>query len=626
MTDEITVVAHLSDDTTVTQRVAVPSDSSGRLSVTPMSPGDRGLSIQPSARGNGVVAVKCDPGLAVERLSVVCSTRLENFDRVIMPDTGRWFMNNSHPISAWRFSGKMQVRTNSLRTPLFVFEGLGGNVSKSIGLIAEPHEMDIVIHEPASNRALNVHYRRLTIEFAIGVDGARLRSENDSSQAFEVYILLREPSVPMHWTRAMREFSNLEQEILGIEYSLTEEAIEPYWCTWVDWSSDQVDQELVRQNIQRAAELGIKNVIVDDGWFGPGLDSPYEVPLNIGDWTPDKSRHPDFGKLISYAHELGTRLILWCAPHAVGPASKVFDRLSRYLIADSTGAPIINPTQFYSLCFRNALAREEMVRVVECLCSEYEIDGLKYDLFNWIPSDRCSSPLHTHDIESDIQGLREVLSRSKEVTANVGRPMIIELKQDYGSPRLAELGSVMRAGDAPYASATNLERTSYIQARGMPALNDYQTFSRETSPSGVALIGLRMVAAGVPAWGCDLTRLDARQAQAISELHRWYWELVCSGATWRRSHDDSGNLIIPLAKGNVVVLTTGDRPVIDVRADTLQIANGTGSDRVVLRSSTRRAINRVASLATPSEHRDLTTIEAGLTEVPLSTGEILYLD
>lgn len=426
-------------------------------------------------------------------------TELDNFDRVIFPDTGRWFVNSLSPISAWRFREKTSVRINSFATPAFVFEHLGGDAASAMGLLTETREMDIRIHEPASNRALNVQHRRFRVEYELGPTGL----------AFGAGLKFGWVStgVAAHdaWFDALRRFSNLEQEWLAVEYAPDSSSLAPYWCSWVDWSSDQMDQTVFTDNVKAGLELEFQNFVLDDGWFGPGLDSDYETVLNIGDWQPDTVRFPDMTEMLEELHVAGAKVLLWCAPHAIGPASNSFSTNAGLLVEDPTGVPIINPTMFYSLCFRSRQARAKMLSVVENLGATYQIDGFKFDLFNWLPSENCAGVHHRHDTESAMAGLVMHLAEARESIDGIGRPMTIELKQDYASPQAAVTGTVVRAGDAPYASKTNFDRMLYMQARNLPALNDYQTFPPSTNASSIALIGMRMIAGGIPAWGKDLS-------------------------------------------------------------------------------------------------------------------------
>ncbi|KZC94663.1 alpha-galactosidase [Clavibacter tessellarius] len=550
------------------------------------------------------------------RISYV--TLLDNFDRVVFPDTGRWFMNSLSPISAWRFRETTAIRINSFATPAFVFENLGGNAAFAIGLLTGTREMDVRVHEPASNRALNVQHRRFRVEYELGAVGPAL----GTTQRFG-WVSTREEGHTA-WFDALRRFSRLEQDRLAVAYQPDAAALATYWCSWVDWSSDQMDRRTFTDNVAAGLELGVRHFILDDGWFGPGLDSDYGTPLNIGDWQPDPIRFPDMPEMLRELRADGAKVLLWCAPHAVGPASHSFGENASLLVEDDRGTPIVNPTLFYSLCFRSPEARARMLGVVTSLIDAYEIDGFKFDLFNWLPAEECAGVHHLHDTESAMEGLVLHLAEARRAIDAVGRPMIVELKQDYASPQAAATGTVVRAGDAPYASKTNLERMVYMQARNLPALNDYQTFSPSASAQDVALIGLRMIAGGIPSWGKDLRTLTSPQRATMSALHRWYDSLLARGLGHGRSFTTDGTASMELKDGTVVIQTESSR-VTRLPPTCVALVNSTTDHTITLSADTERTIITRIDVTDGSTRSVVEVLAAGTSEIPLATGEVAVL-
>lgn len=621
------------DGSTVELRVRLEADGDGRIVVADGTPVPTGWRFE--SAGADLLEVRLPAVPAVGEVSVVYTTSLDNLDHVVFPDTGRWHMNSSHPISAWRFSGDLRVRANSLKTPVFVFEPLGGG-AHGIGVIASPSEMDITVHEPASNRALNVHLRRLRVEFTLlhladtlsacgtAVAGTAGPASAAAPAEHRFWIAVLPAAQHPDWRSVLRRFSACERQALDVRYRTAPAALEPYWCTWVDWSSEHMTQELVLRNARSAAALGISNIVIDDGWFGRGLDSSYDLPMDIGDWTSDPLKYPDLAWLIESIHALGSRAIIWCAPHAVGPASAAFERVHDLLVQDALGAPILNPTMFHSLCFRSERARQVMVDVVRGLFERHPFDGVKYDLFNWLPAEECESPEHSHDLDSTIVGLHRVLVECAVVTGAQGRPIIVEMKQDYATAEVAALGSVVRGGDSPYASRTNLARMDYIQARGMPGLNDYQTFPRAATPAEVCVIALRMIAGGVPAWGRDLTALEPAQRVCLTRVHRWYRALLHHGASAHRESDADGLLLLRTDVGVVLICTEPGR-VVTVPPDCCQIVNATLSPELVLRSAEKRSVLSTRSVLGEIYVPGAKSLPSGVHRLDLATGSVLTL-
>lgn len=39
--------------------------------------------------------------------------------------------------------------------------------------------------------------------------------------------------------------------------------------TWEDWHSNGINEERILENVETGLANGIKNYIIDEGWFGP---------------------------------------------------------------------------------------------------------------------------------------------------------------------------------------------------------------------------------------------------------------------------------------------------------------------------------------------------------------------
>lgn len=268
--------------------------------------------------------------------------------------------------------------------------------------------------------------------------------------------------------------------------------------------------------------MGIKNFIIDDGWFGPGLDSSLDVTLNIGDWEVDPAKISDLSQLSRKIRELGGRSIIWCAPHAVGEGAKCRQERMPYLCRDAQDQLVFTKNRFNVLCVRNAEAREIMADICVKLAVEYETDGAKYDLFNCIPDIICCSKEHDHDTESNIVGLAKLFALIWQKLHKVKPGYIIELKQNYGGLFLARYGSMMRAGDTPYNCEGNYLRTAFVQSYTPYAVNDYQTITNYDCPEVAAMMIIKMLAVGIPAYSMDLTNLNHEHLQVLSNYHQWY--------------------------------------------------------------------------------------------------------
>lgn len=517
------------------------------------------------------VTVRPPAGERIVSLDYLLRAPMGNFDEVVPPDSGRWFMNLMHVTGFWKFGRLAQSKIHDVKVPLYMFTGRDGNVELAMGVIGDLVETDLRLLEPVSNRALNVHTRGVEVSIRRGTDEyplPRTLPAADGSLTEHVYLRGRpEAGDGGHgpWLDVLRDFSERTRSVYALEDRILAESFEPFWCSWTDWASDDIGADMVLENVKIGLGVGVRNFIIDDGWFGPGLDTAYETPLNIGDWRPDPAKFPDMRGLVRRVEALGGRALIWCAPHAVGPAADCLADRRRLLLAPASGEPVLGETQFYSLCFMNAEARQVMSDVCVRLAEEYGFHGAKYDLFNWIPDLRCASPHHEHDLDSALTGLRLMLEDADRRVREVSPDYIVELKQNYGTVFLTPHGTCMRAGDAPFDPRTNFLRTLHVQAYTPAAINDYQAFGPTDSPADIAVAVIAMLAAGIPAYGADLARLSDEGKEVLRWHHRLYADNI-SGFLRHRTSDNSSHSVLraPAAERDVVFVL---QPATSCRID-----------------------------------------------------------
>jgi hypothetical protein len=343
------------------------------------------------------------------------------------------------------------------------------------------------------------------------------------------------------WLLTLRDFAEHQKRIYDIPDVTTRGSLAPLWCSWTDWFSDDVTDEVVLRNVREGVKLGIRNYIIDDGWFGPGLDNDFDVELNIGDWRPDPAKIKDMGKLVRDVRAAGGVPMIWSAPHAVAPHAKCFETRRPLLISGEDGKLLITSNGFHSLCFMCGEAREVMADICESYIREWDFDGAKYDLFNCLPIMRCHSKEHRHDVTSMTEGLELTLRRIDEKSRALKKDYIVELKQNYGTPFLSRYGTMTRAGDTPYNTEGNFLRTIYVQGYSPYSINDYQTITNEDSPEAAACVVIKMLAAGIPTYSIDFERLDQANKDVIARYNGWYLENLDEFLKYRVPLDGENN-------------------------------------------------------------------------------------
>ena len=456
-------------------------------------------------------------------------TDSRNYHKVIVPDTGRRYMGMTSLSSFPYFEEDSAVR--EFRMPIYLLTGQNLNMQLAFGIIGTNYETTFRTIEPTHNRALIAYMRRLSMQIRRGTDlypiPDSIAGKNpDGSITEHLYYRESKEGFDEPWILTLRDFAEHMKRIYDLPDVTTEGSMEPLWCSWTDWMSDDVTDEVILANVREGVKLGIGNYIIDDGWFGPGLDTDYSVELNIGDWEPDPAKIKDMGKLVRDIRAAGGTPMIWCAPHAVAAGADCFEQRKKYLIVKEDGELLMTPNVFHTLCFMCPEAREIMADVSASLIERWDFDGAKYDLFNCVPTMRCCSTEHTHDVTSMMEGLDLTLKLMADKTRAIKPDYIIELKQNYGTPFLSQYGTMTRAGDTPYSPEVNFLRTMYVQAYSPYAINDYQTITSEDSPEAAACIVLKMIAAGIPTYSIDFSRLSQENKDVIARYNKWYSENI----------------------------------------------------------------------------------------------------
>jgi hypothetical protein len=561
------------------------------------------------------------------RISYLLSTHLRNFHQVIVPDTGRGYPGQMQLVDFW--ARNYQSRINNIRMPLFILTGQDMYSGLAFGVIGENYESDFIVREPAKERALVAWMKRLTLEIARGTADYPIPDfvprGSDGAITESIYVRELPAGTSEPWIATLRDFSTQLAAALGKQPITTDDSLRPYWCSWTDWHSDNVTDKVIMDNVVEGVKLGIANYIIDDGWFGPGLDSDFAINLNIGDWREDPAKIPDMPSLVTRMRQAGGKPIIWCAPHAVAPHSQAFAQRRPYLLQVKPGVDFLTYNKFHCLCFQSPDARNQMAELCADLVRRYDVDGAKYDLYNCVPSEPCCSMSHSHDTTSAIEGLRRTMEAIASATRALKSDFLIELKQNYATPYLYEHGTVVRAGDTPYNPEGNYLRTAYINAYTPYSLNDYQTITNADSPADAAVMIVKMIAVGPPTYSIDLPALSDEHKRIIAFYHEWYarnlpvlrnWRIPLDAdlGTWRADGDGMASIYFLLNGHNRLALD---------RLAPCQIVNGTFCGELILTLPEPASIKVV--FTGPSRPRPLASELQGvdLARIAVMPGDIL---
>jgi len=157
-----------------------------------------------------------------------------------------------------------------------------------------------------------------------------------------------------------------------------DDAMQPMYSTWYSYHQN-LDVDAVVEECREGKEMGMKAVIVDDGW--QTLDNKRGYAYT-GDWKPD--RIPDMKGFVDQIHQLNMKFILWYSVPFIGKNAENYPRFKgKYLYYwESQGAWVLDP--------RYPEVREFIINIYEEAMRDWGLDGFKLDFMGFFHPDKDS--------------------------------------------------------------------------------------------------------------------------------------------------------------------------------------------------------------------------------------------
>lgn len=256
-----------------------------------------------------------------------------------------------------------------------------------------------------------------------------------------------------------------------------DKAKEPMYSTWYSLWQTMTAQEVLRE-CRHAVKLGMKTVIIDDGWQKAVGGRIYEF---VGDWVPEKKRFGDLERLTPKLHEMGLNVMLWFSIAFIGHKAKNYKRFEgKYLREHPEGHyAVLDP--------RYKEVREFLVETYADAVKRYDLDGLKLDFI-----DRFSSNGRVEDGMdfTSVEDATEQLLKDITEALNAIKPnMLIEFRQPYFGPVISSYGNMIRVWDCPLDSVVNKNATINLRLTSSSCAvhSDMMYWSKQDTPENVAV-------------------------------------------------------------------------------------------------------------------------------------------
>lgn len=146
--------------------------------------------------------------------------------------------------------------------------------------------------------------------------------------------------------------------------------------------SENIDENLVGNLIDRAADLGAETFTLDAGWMD-----------RIGNWRPRPGAFDGgIAALSDHAHQRGLKFGLWMAFGVADPSSDVVQQHPEWVATDE-GEPIAGDFGSVALCLGNPDVQAWVISEIDRVVNDYGVDWLLHD-FGVIAA--CTNPAHGH--------------------------------------------------------------------------------------------------------------------------------------------------------------------------------------------------------------------------------------
>lgn len=317
--------------------------------------------------------------------------------------------------------------------------------------------------------------------------------EENGEMLLEAAVLLSEPlpadyqlSVrldvrPLPFHETLREISDWWDSVFpDAPMTVPDEARIPMYSTWYSYHQDISDASL-SEEYGPAEALGMKAVIIDDGWQTSDNSRGYGY---CGDWenTPDK--FPDFAAHVKKIHSHHMKCLLWYSVPFVGRYSGIWDHFHEKLLHydEEQHCGVLDP--------RYPEVREYLVSVFEKAMKVWNLDGFKLDFIDCFRS-YPDTPAYSASMDfSEIQDAVYALMLEISIRLRKQKPsLLIEFRQNYIGPQMRRFGNIFRVGDCPLSGTSNrVGITDLKLISGTTAVHsDMLMWHKEESPEDVAI-------------------------------------------------------------------------------------------------------------------------------------------
>ncbi len=221
-----------------------------------------------------------------------------------------------------------------------------------------------------------------------------------------------------------------------------EAAFDPLYSSWYNFHQNLFAKD-VEAECAIAAKLGMKTVIIDDGWQTDDTNRGYAF---CGDWQVSTNRFPDMRAHVKRVQEMGLKYMVWYSVPFIGTKSTNYARFKgKYLKDGVLGAAVLDP--------RFPEVRAFLVGTYVKAMKEWGIDGFKLDFidsFRFYGDDPAVKENYAgRDMKSLPLAVNHLMREIHDALTAINPDVLLEFRQSYIGPGVRQYGNMLRVGDCP---------------------------------------------------------------------------------------------------------------------------------------------------------------------------------
>lgn len=392
------------------------------------------------------------------------------------------------------------------------------------------------------------------------------------------------------WCDAVREAADWMTDVSGRKPSpAPDAAFAPLYSSWYNFHQD-VHQDEIERECSIASKMGMKTIIVDDGWQTDDTNRGYAF---CGDWQVSSNRFPDIKAHVARVHAMGMKYMLWYAVPWMGDKSDNYERFKgKYLYHN-------NRLQTNCLDPRFPEVREYLISTYERALREWDIDGLKLDFIDAIKTPErdpaIADKFKGRDIKSVTEATERLIADIYKRLSAIKPDVLVEFRQSYIGPSIRTAANMLRVSDCPAdmqrnrRGIVNLRLTSGKTAVHADPLEWHPTDTPEAAAKNVLCSMFSTIQ-----YSMKLSGLDRRHVDMIAHWSRFGAEHVdaLQRGRFRAYHPE---LAYPLIEGE-----SGEERIFGVYAENTVVPTG-ALDRPVYILNSTDADSLVVEIAAGAE-------------------------